>query len=232
MDLNYAHFLLRKTREGYNFIASDYSQKRRHFSSDVLGLASFLKGGERVLDVGCANGRLISILPKVNYYGVDISPKFIEAARKLHPENHFQVASCLHLPFGNNFFDAIFSLAVFHHIPSSVLRLTCLREIRRVLKPDGFFFLRVWNFWRSKEGIGKILRYSLLKLAGQSKLDFADFFLPWKNAKGETIFLRYFHAFRKGELGSLLKRAGFTKIVKSETVGKGTLSNILFVVRK
>jgi SAM-dependent methyltransferase len=38
--------------------------------------------GEKVLDIGCGPADILNYLPNVNYTGVDISPDYIEAAKK------------------------------------------------------------------------------------------------------------------------------------------------------
>ena len=40
-------------------------------------------------------------------------------------------------------------------------------------------------------------------------MDFGDILFDWKNAKGEQISRRYYHAFSKNELKKLAIRAGF-----------------------
>jgi SAM-dependent methyltransferase len=40
------------------------------------------KSGDRILDVGCGPGQVLAYLPDVNYLGIDISEKYIKAARK------------------------------------------------------------------------------------------------------------------------------------------------------
>jgi SAM-dependent methyltransferase len=37
--------------------------------------------GEKVLDIGCGPGDMLNFLPNVDYLGLDISPKYIEAAK-------------------------------------------------------------------------------------------------------------------------------------------------------
>src|ERR1700745_1432862 len=38
--------------------------------------------GDKVLDIGCGPGDILEDLPAVDYLGFDISPKYVEAARK------------------------------------------------------------------------------------------------------------------------------------------------------
>jgi len=135
------------------------------------------------------------------------------------------------LPFPNNFFDKIYSISVLQHIPSEEFRLQFLREIKRILRPGGLLILRVWDLWRRKKGRKLILRHTLLKITGKSKLDFKDIFLPWKNSRGKILTQRYLHCFTKRELEKLIKKTGL-KIKESWHWGKDPVSSIYLVAEK
>jgi len=230
MDKAYAQYLLKKTIQDYNLIADDFSSKRREPWPELKPLFdNYITPGDKVLDLGCGNGRFFEFCREKNadYYGVDSSEKLIQIARARYPQAKFQVADALDLPFPNNYFDKIYSVAVFHHIPSKELRLRFLDEAKRALKPGGALILTVWNF-RKAEELFLIFRFSLLKILGFSKIDFRDFLEPW----GKKI-KRYYHYFSKNELAVLVKKAGFiikeTGLVKNE---KGNRRHIYLVVQK
>ena len=233
MDKNYAQYLLSKVIDDYNLIAEDYARTRAFVPEDIRALGEYTKSGDRVLDLGCANGRLFEVVKNKNaiFLGVDVSEKLIGIAKEKYPEAKFQVASGLNLPFSENHFDKVYSISVIHHIPSEELRLRYLKEANRVLKPGGLLILRVWDFWRRKEGVRLFLKYAFLKLIGRSKLDFGDVFLPWKNSRGGIAAQRYFHCFTKKELENLIRKAGF-KIKKIWREGKDPRTNIYLVVEK
>jgi ubiquinone/menaquinone biosynthesis C-methylase UbiE len=205
MDKDYAQYLLDKMQENYNLIAEDFSRTRRYIWKDFQPLAEYSKAGDKVLDLGCGNGRLLELLgsKKIHYLGVDNVPNLIQIARKRHPSYNFQLADALSLPFADDSFDKIYSIAVLHHIPSQELRLKFLIEARRVLKSKGLLILTVWNLWQ-RRGLKPNLKYAVLKILGLSKLDFKDVFIPWVK-----IYQRYFHCFSKGELKKLAGEAGF-----------------------
>lgn len=207
MDENFAQYLLEKTKNDYNLISQDFANSR-HFTWDIEKLSQYIKERERILDLGCGNGRLIEILKekKVEYYGVDFSEKLIEIAQKNYPHFHFQVANALNLPFSDNFFDKIFSIRVIAHIPSRDFRLQFLKEIKRVLKPEGLLILTTWYLWnlKFKRNFFLMLKNIFLKIIGKSKLDFGDAFIPWQNK-----IWRYYHYFTKKELKKLVLKAGF-----------------------
>jgi len=196
--------ILNSNTKTWNFIAKEF-ELTRHYSWDLEEYAKFTRPGMKILDLGCGNGRLIELLKdrKIDYTGIDNSKELIGLAKGKYPNQKFLIGNALNLPFKNNSFDVIYSIAVFHHIPSKKLRLKFLKEARRVLKKDGKIVLTVWNLWQRKY-LSSIVKYSLLKLTGKSKLDFGDLYIPWQNK-----YQRYHHAFTKRELVKLFKKAGF-----------------------
>lgn len=210
MKKDYAEWLLRKTKEDYSLIADIFSRTREYNWKELNILENYLENGEKILDVGCGNGRLYDFLKdkQVDYYGIDISEKLIEIAKNRYPEGKFQVADALNLPFPENFFNKVFSIAVLHHIPSKEFRLQVLKEARRVLKKDGFLLITVWNLWQRKTAWKSFFKNTFLKLIGKTKLDFKDIFYPWKDQNREIITQRYFHLFTKRELKKMTKKAG------------------------
>lgn len=233
MKEDFAKFLLEKTKKDYNLIGEYFSSKRRAPWKELKFLFEKVKEKEKVLDLGCGNGRFYEFLKEknVDYYGIDSAPSLIKIAKSFYPQAKFQVGDALNLPFKNNFFDKIFSIALFHHIPSKKFRIHFLKETKRVLKKKGFFILTVWNLRESKKGRLLLLKYTILKLLGLSRLDFGDIFCPFKDEKGKILFQRYIHCFTKRELKKLLKLVAF-KIEKIGIVGKGIQSNIFCICQK
>lgn len=219
MKRKYADYLSKKTKDDYNLIAEDFSNTRSFIPEGLRLFSKYVENGDKILDFGCGNGRLIEIFndKKIEYIGTDNSEKLIEIARKKYPRHKFMVAPDLNLPFSDNYFDKVYSLAVFHHIPSEEFRLQFLNEIKRILKPGGLLVLTVWNLWhlwfhpllwlrykRLRKYFILILKYTFLKILGKSKLDFKDIFMPWQNTT-----LRYIHCFAKGEFKKIVRKSGF-----------------------
>ena len=177
--------------------------------------------------MGCGNGRYYQLLKNTEYTGVDNSKKLIRIAQEKYPEARFQVADSLSLPFEENSFDKIYSIAVLHHIPSKKLRLQFLREAKRILKPKGKFILTVWKFHQKKER-GLLIRYTILKIIGMSRLDFKDILEPWADKTK-----RYYHWFSEKELRGLARKAGL-KIKESGIIknSRGTRQNIYLIAEK
>jgi len=216
MNSKYAKKILDKTVLDYNSIADKYSRVRekdwREF--DFL-FDKYLSFNDKVLDLGCGNGRFYNSFKNVDYLGIDVSTKLIEIAKRLHPEAKFEVSSIESMP--DKFFDKIYSIAVLHHIPSHELRLNFLKEIKRALKDDGKLILTVWNL---KEKMKKRGLFDWLRL------DRGDVFIPWYGSPNT-----YFHCFNLEELIQLTSEAGFEIIDKGEIlVGERPYSNFYVVL--
>jgi len=214
MDREYAEYLLKKTKEDYNLIAEDWASVRKSVSPEEKAwLFQYIMDGEKVLDLGCGHGRYAEVLKEknINYFGVDIAEKMIAIAKEKYPFAKFQTSDFLKLPFPEGFFDKVICFAVFHHIPSETFRIQFLQEIKRVLKKNGILILTIWNlnplnslFIGQRKRFFSFLKSTILKIFGKSRLDFKDFYIPWRN-----ICQRYVHWFSKNELKNLFKKADF-----------------------
>jgi tRNA (uracil-5-)-methyltransferase TRM9 len=79
----------------------------------------------------------------LDYTGVDISFELVKNAKESYPGVNFIVGSVLNLPFEDECFDKVISIAVLHHIPSLALRIKFMEEGYRVLKKDGQMIITV-----------------------------------------------------------------------------------------
>jgi len=229
MKKKYAEDLLEKTKQDYNKIAQEFSATRwRIWEETEFLFNDYVMPGDKVLDLGCGNGRFFEFLrdKDINYIGVDFSEKLIEFAKEKYPKVKFQVADALNLPFPNNYFDKIYSIAVLQHIPSEEFRRQFLKEARRILKPNGFLILTVWKP-ESKKNLNLFFKDTALKLTG--KFERGDTFRPWGNKDAE----RYFHYFSEKELVNLAEKTMF-KIIKQgiTTNERGNRKNIYLIVQK
>lgn len=107
-----------------------------------------LKRGDKILDIGSGPGNEAIFLAKqgMKVTGLDLNPDAIAIAEKLADlqgvDNlKFIQGDALKLPFTDKTFNAVNDTFVFHHFERSI-RKKYAREINRVLKKGGFFFLR------------------------------------------------------------------------------------------
>jgi ubiquinone/menaquinone biosynthesis C-methylase UbiE len=232
MDKKAVEKILSETERGYNLMAEKFSETRKFFWRGLEFIGDYTKNGDRILDYGCGNGRLLELInnKNVEYIGVDVSQKLIDIAKSKYASDNLNFlkisSSQTSLPFKDNFFNTVYSIAVFHHLPSEELRNKTANELYRVTQPGGYIVVTVWNLWQWSY-IKNILKNWLNKLLGKSRLDWNDCYINFKNNQGE-VFSRYHHAFTINEIQNIFSTAGFT-IEKCEIInGK----NIILIGRK
>ncbi|MEY4744792.1 MAG: hypothetical protein RL272_737 [Candidatus Parcubacteria bacterium] len=232
--------LLEKVRGDYDEIADAFSATRTDLWPEMLRFREFVKAGDRVLDIGCGNGRAYQLFEgmAIEYEGVDVSARLVAHAKeKVHDVlATFRVGSMMALPYDDGEFEVAMAIAVLHHIPSKEYRLAALREACRVLKPGGWFLMTNWDRWDLSRYWKNHAETLLRKLLGSSELDFKDLLIPWKEG-GKARVMRYYHAFTMGELRRLCEAAGFEVAELYYSRGGKTVSwrngdNLITVCRK
>jgi ubiquinone/menaquinone biosynthesis C-methylase UbiE len=219
--------ILNKVKENYAIIAPHFSETRQKFWNEMRDFAESMVSGDRVLDLGCGNGRLYDALKdkSINYTGVDNSPELLEFAKKRWGENEsrrFLVGDVLNLDWWKGEkYNVVFLVAVLHHIPSKDLRKKVLENISKVLAPNGFLIMTNWALFRRKYLVF-LAKNIVSKLFGKSNLDFGDAMIPWRSNKkgGKILAQRYVHAFTLRELKCLVKGSGF-EVLENFYIKKG-----------
>lgn len=92
-----------------------------------------------VLDVGCGTGALAQRLAGIGYdvVGVDPSEGMLEVMRARSPEIRAVTASGTSLPFDEDSFDVVLTVAAMHHIADPEAVRQTLAEMVRVCRPTG-----------------------------------------------------------------------------------------------
>ena len=97
-----------------------------------------------VLDIGCSEGKIGEVtyynLPQIDV-GIDLVPHYIDLARSSPKYNQVLAADARQLPFPGAKFNTVLSNSTFEHIEKS--DIPAIKEVRRVLKPGGKFYLTV-----------------------------------------------------------------------------------------
>src|SRR5258708_7751093 len=111
-------------------------------------LKAYVLAAEKVhgnlLEVGCGEGRGVTVLlPNVEQFSaIDKIAGVVEGLKKKFPQGHFVNGNIPPLPYDDNTFDCVVSFQVIEHIADDRLYL---KEISRVLKPNGFALVTTPN---------------------------------------------------------------------------------------
>lgn len=102
-----------------------------------------------VLDLGTGSARIpILILernPKLKFIAVDLSENMLKVGKMNVEKNNFssniklEIVDAKRLPYPDNYFDAVISNSLMHHIPDP---LTVLKEINRISKTKAGILIR------------------------------------------------------------------------------------------
>lgn len=124
--------------------------------------AARVTSGRIVLDVCCGPGMLAGGATKrgADATGLDFSAKAIEMASRLLPRTRFQQGNAQSLPFPDATFDSVLCGYGLMHLPDPE---AALREMRRVLRPDGRLALSVWD----ATAVGFTLVYEAIRARGK-----------------------------------------------------------------
>jgi len=98
---------------------------------------NWIKGN--VLDIATGTGTIANYIKDktcCNVYGIDFSQEMIKEARGKIRDVNFTVGKVSNLPYSNNFFDTVVCSHGFYWFENIT---TTIQEVKRVLKPNGFF---------------------------------------------------------------------------------------------
>jgi SAM-dependent methyltransferase len=97
-----------------------------------------LEPGARVLDLGCGTADILEHLPAVDYVGYDISPRYIERARRrFGSRGRFHCRAVDEaLPVAAGGADLVIAHGVLHHLDDTAAR-DLLRVARKALRQGG-----------------------------------------------------------------------------------------------
>lgn len=238
MRKKHADHIRREVKHVYNEIAKEFSGTRKEQWKEFQYFIEIIEKEEnieKVLDLGCGNGRLYGLLQdyKFDYLGADQSAELIKQAKQNFPEAEFKVADMLDTKLPKEHFDIIFSIAAFHHIPGKKLRKKAVQEMHHLLKKDGLLILTTWNIfqWKYLPNILKAVFSFIFHLG--FKYAWNDLWIKWAHHPRK----RYYHAFLPGEFKSYFDKSHW-KIEDFFYVRKGVKTsfwkcfNICITLRK
>ncbi len=157
--------------------------------------------GETILEFGYGTGQNIILAnqrnEKITLKGVDIDPKVKAIAErkinKLRLDINLDLYDGLTLPYPDNTFDKVFSSLVFHQLDQNT-KLSSLKEIYRVLQPNGKLIVGDWG-----KAKNKIMRFAFY---------FVQILDGFKTTNDNV----------KGLLPAFIKQAGFSNVKETNFI--------------
>ena len=216
------------------------------WESEKIMIKKYFNPESRILDIGCGAGRTTIGLYELGYHlieGLDLSEAMIVQAKRISKELNyditFSVGDAAFLDYDDETFEAaLFSFNGIMQIPGRENRIKVLKEIKRILKPKGYFLFSTHDrdgskeyksFWKEEK------RRWALHLQDGSLHEFGDKII--KNEERD-VFL---HFPTREEVISSLEEAGFVLIEgilrselceESEEVKKYSTDCVFWVVQK
>ncbi|MDD5197879.1 MAG: methyltransferase domain-containing protein [Candidatus Gracilibacteria bacterium] len=200
----------------YDAFASTFSESRKNLRwGEIEYFVEYMKknfSGEKIsiLDVGCGNGRFLETLETSElpylYLGIDASVGMINEAKKLHPEQSFQVLDMNRLEAlsDNEKYQFIVFIASFHHLHTKQERKEVLEKTKKLLSPGGVIMVTNWN----------LLGEELFSKYQESYKGNGDFSIKI------GAYERYYHGFTLEELDSLFLESGY-KVLENRIFESG-----------
>ncbi|KAF7645348.1 hypothetical protein LDENG_00206220 [Lucifuga dentata] len=144
----------------YDKIAPYFNDSRYKAWPKVRQFLLDLPAGSVVADVGCGNGKYLSINKEAFMLGCDVCRPLVVSARIQGHE--VQICDGLHLPYRDGCFDAVLSIAVIHHLSTKERRIRAIKEMARTLRVGGRIMIYVWAMEQTRR-----------------KFEKQDIFVPW-----------------------------------------------------
>ncbi|MEG1973143.1 MAG: class I SAM-dependent methyltransferase [Oscillospiraceae bacterium] len=104
----------------------------------------YVSKNDIILDIGCGYGRTLEELHKSGYenlIGVDFAEDMIRKGRKLYPYLDLKVSNGEKIELPDESVDAVILFAVLTCISDDNKQISLLKEIYRVLKPNGNLYI-------------------------------------------------------------------------------------------
>lgn len=125
--------------------------------------AKYVGKGDIILDVGCGYGRTLNQLYERDYknlIGIDFSKNMIERGKRQYPYLDLRVKQGKNIDMEDGSCDAVILFAVLTCIMEDAEQVSLLKEIKRVLKPNGIIYINDFLLNNDERNLN---RYELFK---------------------------------------------------------------------
>eukprot|EP00033_Pygsuia_biforma_P003343 GCRY01003663.1.p1 GENE.GCRY01003663.1~~GCRY01003663.1.p1 ORF type:complete len:261 (-),score=43.05 GCRY01003663.1:2-784(-) len=166
-----------------------------------------------VADVGCGNGKYLGVNRDLNMFGSDCCPGLVNICRA--NQHEALVADNLSLPYRDQAFDHVISIAVIHHFSTAKRRAAALKELARIVRPSGTGLVFAWakeNRKRQQAISEQFVPWHLQKKFRSEKTHHG---VQSAKDKDAVMYKRYYHMFEKGELEDLASTVAGIEVIES-----------------
>tara|TARA_A100001015_G_C15017884_1_gene726423 strand:- start:1185 stop:1847 length:663 start_codon:yes stop_codon:yes gene_type:complete len=174
------------------YVHNIYSKISQHFNltrnatwPKISEFISSLPSGSFIIDIGCGNGRNMNLRKDCFFQGLDYNMELFQ--KSTHKNLNLIQGDNLNIPLREGIADTVLSIAVIHHFCTETRRIKALRELFKILKPNGKILISVWSYEQEKFNHNK-----------------QDILLKWHNRINNNIVHRYYHLFKKNELENII----------------------------
>lgn len=201
----------------YAELAGVFAASRGTTEPGLERICATIRPGASVLDLGCGQGRVATMLPAgCRYVGMDFSAEMLAQFRPgadsdqledtrvavqfvigdlLDPEWPTQIVGA---------YDWIILRAVLQHIPGMARRQEVVKRAAGLLAPQGRILIANWQFLDSERLRRRLVSWEVIGLTGDD-IECGDYLLDWQR---EGYGIRYVHLVTEGETATLAATAG------------------------
>lgn len=142
---NYPEIKDQNTNRLWNLLNKDNmtlrEDKNPMLRDRLKSVVGMIKGDNvKILNIGFGSGNLeknyFSRKKDFEWYGIDISRESVKRVFKKYPKGKFEIGNITNIKSKDNQFDFVIALEVLEHV-RPVFTFEALKEIKRVLKPEG-----------------------------------------------------------------------------------------------
>ncbi len=213
---NYKDITAKASKDtGYRHDSPDpLTENRKKIFADYLKYLQPFRKNNRILDFGFGEGYFLSLCSKDGWevYGVDTNPEFVDHV-KLHYGIGKVAGSIEDAHYPEDYFDVITCWNVLEHVKDPY---RTLKEIYRILRPNGVIFLRFPN----------------ASFHIPCRLLFVALYKGWSRVKGFNQSVIHRYSYDKTTIYQYLRNSGFDSIEVNNSVSKWSRETQLLSVRK
>ena len=137
-------------RQFYNNNYEKFDNSRYSIWKAVRNFVDNIAEDSLVLDAGCGNGKNMLYMQArdIKVIGIDFCDRLLNICKE--KVLNVKYADVRNIPFENNTFDYVISIAVIHHLSIESDRRKAIDEMLRVCKPNGKILVSVWALEQDK----------------------------------------------------------------------------------